>query len=242
MPATGTRRATTHNGRVAPPDIIETISIDCVVFGLNHGELKVLLVQHGEGISEGRWGLPGGWIKTKESLDDAAARLLKELTGLDDIYLEQLQAFGRVNRFPGKRVVTVAYFALVNQEDYHVVAGFTASDVRWRTLKEARGLIYDHDEILDFGVKYLKHKVQHEPIGFNLLPEKFTLLQLQELYETILSVKLDKPNFRRKMMKMDLLIPCNEKQQKVAHRAAALYRFDPKVYHKLTEQGFVFEI
>jgi hypothetical protein len=155
---------------------------------------------------------------------------------------EQLQAFGRVNRFPGKRVVTVAYFALVNQEDYHVVAGFTASDVRWRTLKEARGLIYDHDEILDFGVKYLKHKVQHEPIGFNLLPEKFTLLQLQELYETILSVKLDKPNFRRKMMKMDLLIPCNEKQQKVAHRAAALYRFDPKVYHKLTEQGFVFEI
>ncbi|WP_111642548.1 NUDIX hydrolase [Marinimicrobium alkaliphilum] len=235
-------RHTAHHLSEIPPGTIEAISIDCLIFGLNHGELKVLLAKHAEGISEGKWGLPGGWVQEDESLDTAAARLLKELTGLDNVFLEQLRAFGRVDRFPGTRVITVAYYALVNQEDYHVAAGFSASDVMWRNLEDAHGLIYDHDEIMDFGFDRLKHKLKHEPVGFNLLPEKFTLLQLQEVYEAILSVRLDKPNFRRKMMKMGLLIPCNEKQKNVAHRAAALYRFDPIVYEKLKDQGFVFEM
>ncbi|ABD81766.1 NUDIX hydrolase [Saccharophagus degradans] len=223
-------------------NVIKEVSIDCVVFGLNNGELEVLVVRHGEGISKGGWALPGGFILVDEDLDAAASRLLKDLTGLDNIYLEQLQAFGGVDRFPGERVVTIAYYALVRAEDYNLIAGFTASHVEWQKVSQREHLIYDHDEILEFGLGRLKHKVQHEPIGFNLLPEKFTLLQLQELYEAILDVKLDKPNFRRKMTKMGLLVPCNEKQKDVPHRAAALYRFDKEIYEQLTKQGFSFEV
>lgn len=215
-----------------PQEIIETISIDCLIFGLNKGQLEILLVKHGEGIREGDWGLPGGWIKHDEDLDDAAYRLLHDLTGLEHIYLEQFRAFGRADRYPEKRVVTIAYYALVRPEHYHVVAGFTASDVRWEKLSECKGLVYDHDEILGATLEHLKNKICREPIGFNLLPTKFTLLQLQELYEAILGVKLDKPNFRRKMIRTGLLIPCDEKQKDVPHRAAALYRFDKKAVHQ----------
>ena len=222
--------------------IMENLSIDCVLFGLHKGELEVLVVKHGEGISMGGWALPGGWVITDEDLDAAAHRLLFELTGLENIYLEQLKAFGRVDRFPDNRVVTVAYYALVKPEDYKLMAGFTASHAEWQKLSGREKLIYDHEEILQYGLEHLKAKVCREPIGFNLLPEKFTLLQLQELYEAILGVKLDKPNFRRKMIKMGLLIPCNEKQKDVPHRAAALYHFDMDIYRQLTKQGFVFEV
>ncbi len=222
--------------------MLDAISIDCVIFSLNKGQLEVLLVKHAEGISKGNWGLPGGWIYRDESIDDAAYRLLKDLSGLENVYLEQLRAFGDVKRFPGERVVTVAYCALIRAEDYPVVAGFTASDVKWQAVAERGSLIYDHDAIVDFGVDYLKAKIKRAPIGFNLLSEKFTLLQLQELYEGILGIKLDKPNFRRKMMKMNLLVDCNEKQTGVPHRAAQLYRFDAEVYQRLTKDGFVFEV
>lgn len=220
--------------RLRAEDIVETISIDCIVFGLNKGQLEILLVQHGEGIREGCWGLPGGWVRENEDLNAAAYRLLHDLTGLEDVYLEQLKAFGRADRYPGKRVVTVAYYALIQPEHYHLVAGFTASDVRWEVVSQCNGLIYDHDEILASGLEHLKNQICREPVGFNLLPDKFTLLQLQELYEVILGVKLDKPNFRRKIKKTDLLIPCNEKQKHVPHRAAALFRFNKEMdYMKL---------
>jgi 8-oxo-dGTP diphosphatase len=209
-------------------EIIETISIDCLIFGLHQGQLEILVVKHAEGIRKGDWGLPGGWIKHDEDLDDAAYRLLHDLTGLENIYLEQLKAFGSADRYPVERVVTIAYYALVRPEHYHIVAGFTASDVQWRKLENCKGLVYDHNEILDAGLEHLKSKICREPVGFNLLPTKFTLLQLQELYEAILGVKLDKPNFRRKMIKTGLLIPCDEKQKDVPHRAAALYRFNKK--------------
>lgn len=218
--------------RLRADDLIEAISIDCLVFGLNKGKLEILLVQHGEGIREGYWGLPGGWIRSNEDLDAAAYRLLHDLTGLENIYLEQLKAFGRADRYPGKRVVTVAYYALVQPEHYHLVAGFTASDVRWEVVSECKDLIYDHDEILAVGLEHLKNQVCREPVGFNLLPDKFTLLQLQELYEVILGVKLDKPNFRRKIKKTGLLVPCNEKQKHVPHRAAALYKFNEEAVYK----------
>lgn len=240
--------AASKNNIVTPglpddPNVLESVSIDCVVFGLSDdNKLKILLIRHGEGVSQGKWGLPGGWIYRDEDLRDAANRLLKGLTGLGDVYLEQLRAFGKTNRFQHGRVVTVAYYALIRQDHFEVVPGFTASEVIWRDADNAPKLIYDHNEILDFGLKFLQHKVRHEPIGFNLLPEKFTLLQLQQLYESVLSVKLDKPNFRRKMMKMGLLVACNEKQKQRAHRAAELYRFDPDVYKKLTQQGFTFEV
>ena len=221
---------------------MNTITIDCVVFGFDKGILEILLVQHAEGISKGKWGLPGGWIKKKESIDDAAHRLLAELTGMDNIYLEQMKAFGAPDRFPLRRVITIGYYALVKREDYNIKAGFTASDAKWYRINEIPDLIYDHNEILDHSIKTLRNRVRHAPLGFNLLPEKFTLLQLMHLYEEILGVEMDKSNFRRKILHMKLLVPLNEKQQDVSHRAAQLYKFDPEIYEKLTQKDFNFEL
>jgi ADP-ribose pyrophosphatase YjhB (NUDIX family) len=229
-------------GNVYPDKIIDALSIDCVIFGFKDGELDILVVKHGEGISKGRWALPGGWIKYNESVDEAAYRLLHSLTGVSNIYLEQLRSFGNVNRYPVERVITIAYYALVNAENYSLHPGFTASDVKWCKIHELPDLLYDHNEIFECGFKHLKHKVMHEPIGFNLLPRKFTLHHIQQLYEAILEVQLDKPNFRRKLLNMNLLVPCNEKQKDVSHRAANLYRFDKKIYDKLTQKGFTFEL
>jgi len=221
--------------------IMEDLSIDCVIFGFD-GELKVLLVKHGEGISKGKWALPGGWITYDESLDEAANRVLFLLTGMDSVFLEQLRAFGAVNRFPDKRVITVAYYSLIKASDYELMPGFTASEVRWFSPSEIGELPYDHREILDYAFSQLRKKVRQEPIGFNLLPEKFTLLQLQTLYESALQIKLDKPNFRRKILGMNLLVDCGEKQDNVSHRAAKLYRFDEEVYNSLKEDKFVLDL
>ena len=220
---------------------MNAITIDCVIFGFDKGNLEVLLVQHGEGISKGKWGLPGGWIYKIESTDDAAHRLLNELTGLDNIYLEQLKAFGDPNRFPLRRVITIGYYALVKKEDYNIKAGFTASDAKWYKINAIPDLIYDHNEILGYSLKQLRNRVRQAPIGFNLLREKFTLLQLMHLYEEILGIEMDKSNFRRKILHMKLLVALDEKQQDVSHRAAQLYRFDAEIYKKLTEKGFNFE-
>jgi len=223
-------------------EIIDALSIDCLIFGFRNSELDILLIKHAEGISKGRWALPGGWIRYNESIDDAASRLLTSLTGVSDIFLEPLRAFGEVNRYPGKRVITLAYYALINADNYSLNPGFTASDATWYKIHEVPRLPYDHNKILQAGFQYLKHKVRHEPLGFNLLPKKFTLHQIQKLYEAILETELDKPNFRRKLLNMNLLIPCDEKQQDVSHRAASFYRFDKKIYNKLTESGFTFEL
>ncbi|SFD34543.1 NUDIX hydrolase [Flavobacterium phragmitis] len=220
---------------------MNAITIDCVIFGFDKGSLEVLLVQHGEGISKGKWGLPGGWIYKKESTDNAAHRLLNELTGLDNIYLEQLKAFGDPDRFPLRRVITIGYYALVKREDYNIKAGFTASDAKWYKINSIPNLIYDHNEILAYSLQHLRNKVRQTPIGFNLLPEKFTLLQLMRLYEEILGIEMDKPNFRRKILHMKLLVALDEKQKDVSHRAAQLYKFDPEIYEKLTQKGFNFE-
>src|SRR5688500_204888 len=140
-------------------DIIETVSIDCLIFGFRNSELDILLIKHGEGISKGRWALPGGWIRFNESIDDAASRLLTSLTGVSNIFLEQLRAFGEVDRYPGKRVITIAHFALINADNYSLSAGFTASDARWFKLHEIPRLPYDHNKILRTGFQYLQHKV-----------------------------------------------------------------------------------
>ncbi|OOV16952.1 NUDIX domain-containing protein [Flavobacterium sp. LM4] len=221
--------------------VMNAITIDCVIFGFDKGSLEILLIQHAEGISKGRWGLPGGWINKKESTDNAAHRLLNELTALDHIYLEQLKAFGNPDRFPLRRVITIGYYALIKREDYNIQAGFTASDAKWYKINEIPDLIYDHNEILTYSLKHLRDRVRQAPIGFNLLPEKFTLLQLMHLYEEILGIEMDKSNFRRKILHMKLLVALDEKQQDVSHRAAKLYKFDSEIYTKLTEKGFNFE-
>lgn len=221
---------------------IDALSIDCLIFGFKNNSLDILLVQHGEGISKGRWALPGGWIQYSESIDDAAGRVLSELTGVSNIFLEQVKAFGHVSRYPTKRVITIVYYALVKPENYTLHPGFTAADAQWFNVNNLPTLPYDHDQIVTEGLAFLKDKARREPIGFNLIPKKFTLLQLQALYEAILGVKLDKPNFRRKILKMNFLELCKEKQTDVSHRAASLYRFDKRRYAKLKQKGFIFEL
>ncbi|MFT7560153.1 MAG: 8-oxo-dGTP diphosphatase [Flavobacteriales bacterium] len=238
-----TQDRTSHIEPLNPADnVIAAMSIDNLIFSLQDKRLNILLVKHGEGIRKGEWALPGGWIRYDEDLRDAATRHLYELTGVKDLYLEQLKTFGRVDRFPNERVVTVAYFALIRMDLYPIEAGASTQGASWYDISELPNLIYDHQEIVDFALSFLRHKVRHEPIGFNLLPEKFTLLQLQALYEAILDVRLDKPNFRRKLTKMNLLLKHDEKQVGVAHRAANLYSFDEKVYKDLMQKGFTFEL
>ena len=222
-------------------EVMDSITIDCCIFSFEKGEFKVLLVQHGEGIRKGEWGLPGGWIEYDEDIDDAANRLLENLTGLKDIYLEQVKAFGNPKRFPLGRVITIGYYALINSENFDIKAGFTASEAKWVEVNKVQNLIYDHDEILNESLLHLREKVRRAPTGFNLLPEKFTLLQLMELYQQILNIEVDKSNFRRKFLKMKLLKENGDKQEGVSHRAAKLYSFDESTYQRLTEKGFNFE-
>lgn len=230
-----------ESGKITERSVMNSITIDCVIFGFDKGSLEVLLIEHAEGIRKGEWGLPGGWIHENESIDNAAQRLLADLTGLDNIYLEQLKAFGDPDRFPLGRVITIGYYALVKREDYNIQAGFTASDAKWYKIADVPKLIYDHSEILEYSLLNLRRRVRQAPIGFNLLPEKFTLFELMQLYEEILGLEMDKSNFRRKILRMKLLAPLDEKQKDVSHRAAQLYEFDPKIYEKLTKKGFNFE-
>jgi 8-oxo-dGTP diphosphatase len=220
---------------------IDGVTIDCVIFGFNKASLEVLLVQHAEGESVGKWGLLGGYLKKTESADEAAQRIVYELTTLENIYLEQLKAFTDPQRVSEKRIITIGYYTLVNREDYNIKASLTVIEAKWYKIKDVPDLIFDHNEILDFSLMQLRNRVRQAPIGFNLLPEKFTLLQLMHLYEEILGIELDKSNFRRKILHMKLLVVLDEKQQDVSHRAAKLYKFDPDIYKKLTEKGFNFE-
>jgi 8-oxo-dGTP diphosphatase len=221
--------------------VIDGISIDCVIFSFDKKNLEVLLVQHAEGASIGKWGLLGGNLYLDESVDNAALRILYELTSLDNIYLEQLKAFTDPDRVSTERVITVGYYTLVNREDYNIQASVSVIEAKWHKIKDVPNLIFDHNEILEFSLMQLRNRVRQAPIGFNLLPDKFTLLQLMHLYEEILGIELDKSNFRRKILHMKLLVPLDEKQQEVSHRAAKLYKFDADIYKKLTEKGFNFE-
>ncbi|KQO29822.1 NUDIX hydrolase [Flavobacterium sp. Leaf82] len=221
--------------------VIDGISIDCAIFSFDKKNLEVLLVQHAEGASIGKWGLLGGNLYLEESLDNAALRILYELTSLDNIFLEQLKAFTDPDRVKTERVITVGYYTLVNREDYNIQASVSVIEAKWHKIEDVPDLIFDHNEILEFSLQQLRNRVRQAPIGFNLLPEKFTLLQLMHLYEEILGIELDKSNFRRKILHMKLLVALDEKQQDVSHRAAKLYKFDPEIYKKLTERGFNFE-
>ena len=218
------------------------LTVDCVVFGLDAEDLKVLLIQRDLPPFEGRWALPGGFVRMEEDLEGAARRELVEETGLKDVFLEQLYTFGEVERDPRGRVVSVAYYALVNLEERPVKGGTDARTAAWFAVTDVPKLAFDHEEILGVALDRLKGKVRYQPIGFELLPEKFTLSQLQRLYEKVLERPLDKRNFRKKILGMDLLIELDEIQQDVAHRAARLYRFDQGKYERLKRKGFNFEI
>jgi 8-oxo-dGTP diphosphatase len=218
------------------------LTVDAVVFGIDEGDLKLLLIQRGIEPYAGHWALPGGFVRVTESLDAAVERELREETGLCKIYLEQLYTFGAPARDPRERVVTVAYYALVNLYDHQVKAATDARNAAWFSVNDRPTLAFDHDAILDVAMTRLKGKVRYEPIGFELIPERFTLTQLQHLYEVILEHPLDKRNFRKKILSTGLLIETDEIEKDVAHRAARLYRFDEQQYQQLKQKGVSFEL
>ena len=222
--------------------LLESISIDCVIFGFNGQGLEILLIKRKNKPSEGMWALPGGFINSNENLDDAAHRTLTELTGAKDIYMEQVHTFGAVNRYPLRRVITITYYALVKPGQYTLKAGSNASKVEWFSIKEMPELPFDHQNIFDHALKKLRILVRSKPIGFELLPKKFSLTDLQSLYEVVLGEGLDKRNFRKKILKMNILVDLQEKQKDVAHRAAFLYEFDQKNYDMMKEKGVVFDL
>lgn len=220
-----------------------SVTVDCILFGFDDGELKVLLIQRASDPFKGLWAFPGGFLDMEDpTVEFAAKRELAEETGLKDVFMEQLYTFGNIGRDPRGRTISVAYYALIKLSDFLLQAGSDADNAQWFNISEVPSLAFDHATILQTALERLKGKVRYQPIGFELLPQKFTLSQLQHLYETVLEKPLDKRNFRKKILKMALLIPLNERQAGVAHRAAQLYEFDKQKYEALKSKGFNFEI
>lgn len=218
------------------------LTVDAVVFGLDETDLKVLLIQRAQEPFAGRWALPGGFVHVDETLDQAVRRELQEETGLAKVFLEQLYTVGGLDRDPRERVVTVAYYALVRMSDHRVQAATDASNAAWFALDDLPRLAFDHEAIIEQGLKRLQGKVRYQPIGFELLPPKFSLTHLQRMYEIILERPLDKRNFRKKVLSLDILEELDEVEQDVAHRAARLYRFDERKYRQQVKDGFNFEL
>ena len=224
------------------------VSVDNVVFGFDGEDLQVLLIRQGlpgEDMGEGRFhmAVPGDLILPEEGLDEAAARILSNLTSIQGIYLKQFFTFGapdrvfdekdkewltKIRRYPDRRVVTVGYYSLVALADYRPKPSSFASQAEWCHLNKIPTLAFDHNTIIEAGLEKLREDVVHKNIIFELLPEKFTLSQLQRLYEVVLGIKLDKRNFRKKMKKTDFVKPLNEKQKGVLHKPAQLFSFEPK--------------
>lgn len=219
-------------------------SVDNVIFGFDGGDLKILLIQRGAAPYKGKWALPGDLVYPNEDLDTAAERVLEQLTGLRGVYLEQVKTFGAVDRHPLGRVITIAYIALIKISDYTVTPASFAQSAKWHSVSKVGELAFDHNEILESCLKRLKRKVRTAPIGFELLPPKFTLTELQQLYEAILAPPkgIDKRNFRKKILSTNLLNDLNEVQEGVAHRPAKLYQFDHEKYMQLVADGYSFDI
>lgn len=225
------------------------LTVDCVVFGFEVDEhqpaLKLMLIERDLEPFEGRWALPGGFVRMDESLEQAAKRELEEEAGLRQVFLEQLYTFGQLERDPRGRVISVTYMGLVRPSVHRAQASTDARDARWVTLGELDelGLLaFDHKRIIEVAIERLRAKVRYKPVGFELLPEHFTLSQLQQLYEVILGAPVDKRNFQRKIHRTGLLVDTGQVQQNVAHRAARFYAFDWPRYQQLEREGFEFAI
>lgn len=247
--------------------ILNSISVDCVIFGFDRSGLRVLLNQidreallsdlpkhassdqirqiyekHPVLTSDNYWSLFGEHVPEQQDLDEFAKELLFEATGLNDVYLQQINAFGSLDRVPYTRVITIGYYALINPDYYHLKQSNLAKSLQWFNLNELPTVCFDHEIIIQQALNKLRQEVMYHPVGFHLLPEKFTLTEIQSLYEVILNKKMDTRNFRKKLAKMELLIDSGEKQKNVAHRAAKLYKFDIQVYEKLKLEGLNFRI
>lgn len=218
------------------------VTTDCVIFGFDGDELKVLLIKRGIEPFKNYWALPGGFIELDEDADSCAKRKLEQETGLDEIFMEQLYTFSSVDRDPRYRVISIAYYALVKLSDFRPEAGNDTFQVEWFPLSAIPSLAFDHEQILEKAIIRLKGKIKYKPIGFELLPERFTMPELLHLYQTVLQIKLDDRNFRKKILSYNLLLDTGEVQKGARNRAPKLYRFDKERYKALSKQGFYFEL
>lgn len=215
------------------------VAVDCIIFGFDGKELKALLIRRGFEPERGKWSLMGGFVNRDENVDDAAARVLSQLTGLKDIYMEQLYCFGDTSRDTAGRVVSVAYFALINIANYseQITRDHEAA---WFPLDRIPALIFDHQDMLQKAKQRLQEKVSNHPIGFELLPMKFTLPQLQSLYEAIYETSLDKRNFTKKILSLGILNKLNEKEKESSRKGAFYYVFDKVKYARMQVNGVKF--
>lgn len=216
------------------------LSVDCVIFGFDENKLKVLLIRSDLKKFQSKWSLLGDLVKPDQDLDDAAYLVLKQRTGLSDVFLEQVHTFGEVSRHPAGRVVTVAYCSLINIQHYRLK--ILDNELHWHDVENVKNLAFDHQKIFERCYSWLQKRVQEHPLGLNLLPNKFSLRELQNLYEAILNIKLDRRNFRKKFFAMDFLVDLGEEEQDVPHRPGRLYRFDFEKYElkKKTWSGIDF--
>ena len=207
------------------------VSVDCIIFGLNEGELSLLLLKRNFEPEKGKWSLMGGFVQQNESVDTAAKRVLKELTGLENVYMEQVGAFGEDDRDPGERVISVAYYALINvdESDRKLVKKHNA---QWINIHDLPELSFDHPAMIEKARELIRRKASLEPIGLNLLPRLFTLSQMQSLYETIQGETIDKRNFRKKVAEMDYIEKTEMIDKSSSRRGAYLYKFNNKAYSR----------
>ena len=215
------------------------VTTDCVIFGFDGERLQVLLIERGIEPYKGRWAFPGGFLKMDETAEEGARRELKEETGLEGSYMEQFHTFSAPERDPRERVITIAYYALVKIQE--VKGGDDAASARWFPLDEIPSLAFDHDYILRMATQRLRERIHFQPIGFELLPEKFTIKELQLLYEAILGINFDRRNFAKKMMHLELLIDLEETSWPTPKREAKLYKFNAEKYEELKRKGFRLE-
>ncbi len=207
------------------------VAVDCLVFGFEEGQLRLLIGKRQMDPGRGQWSLYGGFVRQHESIDEAASRTLENLTGLTNIYMKQVGAFGRVNRDPGERVISVAYYALINVKDYNREL-MAEHHVEWVDIKQLPSLYSDHVEMVRAALTLMRRQIRTEPISFNLLPDYFTLTQLQHLYEAVMGIELDKRNFRKKVKELDFIEKTDLIDKLSSKRGAALYRFNQKVYNE----------
>ena len=216
-----------------------SVTTDCVIFGFNGERLQVLLIERGIEPFKGRWAFPGGFLKMDETAEDGALRELKEETGLENAYIQQLHTFSDPNRDPRERVITIAYYALVKIQE--VKGGDDEASARWFPLDEIPPLAFDHDFILRMATQRLREQIHFQPIGFELLPKKFTIKELQSLYEAILGINFDRRNFSKKMLHLEILTELDETIWPTPKREAKLYKFNSDKYEELKRKGFRIE-
>ena len=215
------------------------VTTDCVIFGFDGQSLKVLLVERGIEPYKGRWAFPGGFLNPDERAEEGARRELNEETGLEGAFIEQFHTYTEPNRDPRERVITIAYFALVRIQEVH--GGDDAAEAQWFPIEEVPQLAFDHDRILRDATRKLRERIHFEPIGFELLPDKFTMKDLQLLYEAILDVKFDRRNFSKKMIHYGLLNQLDETVWPTPKREAQLYSFNKEKYDEFKKKGFQIE-